>query len=352
MRVYTLTFNFALNYGAQLQMYALQKYLEKNEIEVSVVNYHPKWVEKRDDSFSIKNLILKIFNAKKRKIFEKFQNDYIHFTTYCRTIQDIEFLPQPDCYIAGSDQIWNSDLTRGIDKAFFLDFKTTAKKIFYAASIGIDELSIENLKLMIPMLSKCDAISVREKNLQNEMNIPEIPKTRCVLDPSFLLEKDDYLRISKNIPMKKYVLIYQMRTDNRCYELAKKIADKYNLSIVEIGALRKKNGVNEVKYFFGPAEFLGYFLNAEYIVTNSFHGTVFSIIFRKQFFTVELETNQMRITSLLQRLRLMDRVISSTNIQQISISNIDYSICEPFINKEILKSKEFLEQVITGKLMQ
>lgn len=382
MNIGILTFQFANNYGAVLQAYALKTYLEKNGGQVNIINYSPYCLESRCYIFpSFKQIIDKIQKKgifytwkyliwarfktlkkrlKKKKKFNTFRILYLGIND--KKIRDISNKNQfqYDICIAGSDQIWNPKLIKD-DTTYYLDFiGNNIKKVSYAASIGT--FDIECYKpIMSKYLQNFDDISIREdsfKTLIEELSKKEVS---VVLDPVFLIDRSDWENlIAKNIKFdKKFIFMYVFNKDDEAIELTNLLSKKFGLSIIHYyyGDLRKKLEVDgKCFYFDGPLDFLWYMKYAEYIVTNSFHCVAFSLIFEKEFFTYPIDDVGSRIIDLLEKLNLQKRICTGKEIDSIitdiakidykTVSNIMYGLKHEsynFINKIIKRGENIVE---------
>lgn len=336
-RTATITFHKAISYGAVLQSYALQQAILKLGIENEIINYDCKEINKcynliRLDSikFFIKSIVILPFFYFKKKNFEMFIKKYIKMTSnlsnhnlYSRMVNN-----RYDMFITGSDQVWNYELT-GLDKAYFLDFvENDKKKKCYAASFGIEKIP-EFYKDKYRKLLKCfSTILIREKTgakiIKELINKDAI----TVLDPVFLLnnkeweaiiEKDKFDNI-KN----KYILVYMPTPDMK--KFTKILSKKYNLPIYNITdpMLKINNNFGKIEATLGPSEFVNAIKNAKFVVTSSFHATVFSIIFNKEFFiniNSEGKSRGSRLTDLLCLLEIDDREIANYNIDSFKPLN-------------------------------
>lgn len=220
MRVGILTFHDAHNYGAVLQAYGLKKYIKKLGFDVSIVNYHHKNIP---DGFPREP------NTERWDKFNSFIKELIDFEEEIYTSEeDLEKLDF-DYWICGSDQIWNTEITRGFNKGFFLDFNTKGKKISYAVSMGIPKLPEKYEIDFKRSLNKIDKISVREESLKEYVqNFTNKTITRT-LDPTLLLEPNDYDDLMLADKNKEYILIYALGPDERLSAIAKQIADEKKL---------------------------------------------------------------------------------------------------------------------------
>lgn len=340
LKIIIVTFNCAYNYGAWLQMYALQKFLKKNHFETEILNYRPAWKDNVPTTKSVKRLIIDAINKMREHKFRKDSRRYLQMTPICQSVGDLAKWKQPDVYIAGSDQIWNPKLTHGFDDIFYLNFSTSARKLFYAASVGFDNINENMLRKMEAKIDLNAIISVRERLLYQVLHDNTSLHVTHVLDPVFLLEPSDYKQLMVPSPYKNYLLLYLVEDNENCYKLAKKIAQEKKLKVIQVGKIRKMDGIEKTYATLSPTEFLGMVYGADYIVTNSFHGTALSIFFRKQFATIPVSVYQSRIASLLATMELEDVLVE--NMSTFCLKEIDYAAHEQVISDVIQNSKNFL----------
>ena len=364
MKCGIITFHRAINFGAVLQTYALNKTIENLGVNCEVIDYYCPFLENHYKPFRIKDL----FNIKKMAIiflkngytkdnrinFELFSEKYIKkslkiYRTHSDLIQCNE---EYDTFITGSDQVW-SYYCAGFDKAYFLDFVIDRhKKNSYGASFGVSKIPDEYRNKYRELLREFENISVREKQgVEIVKNIIEKNATQ-VLDPTLLLTKHEWMSITVDNDKKdKYLLVYLLAENKSIIKLAKKIAEEKNIKIIYINdRLFKKSGMNNVGKI-DPAKWLSLFLNAEYIVTNSFHGVCFSINFHKEFYMQYLpepaKVNS-RLENILSLFDLSDRCIY--NMSTLNLENkVDYTKVEKKLNEERKKSIDFLKTIINYK---
>ena len=299
MKINILTFHFVENYGAQLQVYALQTYLQSLGHEVEILDFRPSKLINDYKLIHFNNFrklvadLLRL-NTRKKQIneFKDFIEEYLNLSSkqyYDDTLNIKNFVEQPDVFICGSDQIWNLPLS-GYSDQYFLNFidKNSCKKISYAASFG-DSISDKDKELIAHNLKDFHAISVRENSSSNIINNLIHKEPVCVLDPVFLLNVNQWRKLSyydTTLTPKSYILLYDLigRGDQLLIKKAKIEAKRLNKKIVSIHPLTtKRYGVDYNLYDVGPREFIWLIDNAEMICTNSFHGTSFSLIFQKKF---------------------------------------------------------------------
>ena len=347
-----LTFHDAHNYGAVLQAYALKKYLKNLNLDVKIINYHHYNIP---DGFPKKRVIKEktISNIAKHVYSSKDHNyRWTKFDSFIKRLIDNEQKVYTneeelekldiDYWICGSDQIWNTEITRGFNKGFFLDFNTKGKKISYAVSMGIPSLEEKYEKDFKNSIEKIDCLSVREESLKQYIKKFTDREVVRTLDPTLLLERKDYEELLKENSIKeKYLLIYALGPDERLTEIAKKIANEKNLKIVELNDFKKFNYFCKQISNAGPEDFLTLIKNAEVVVTNSFHGTIFSIIFEKDFYTITRLNRNSRMENILEIVDMKDRLISSVDDLK-NVKPQDYKKAYKKLEEEAIKSKQFL----------
>ena len=361
-KVKILTFHNAENYGATLQAYALKKILEKLNTNASFVNYINKEILK--DYKLIRTNSLKSFfssllylprNLKRKRSFKSFTNRYLDTVTkkyYSK--QDIEQdLVKGETYIAGSDQIFNPELTNGLSDIYTLNFGKDITKIVYGASLGNEELLEKYSNDFNEKLQSVDMLSVRENNIVKPLEKVTGKKVEKVLDPTLLLEKNDWDKLVlenqvTNLDNKKYILIYTLFEDKEITRIANYLSKETGLRVIHF---RKYNAYNNELislYTKGPADFVNAFKKAEYVITNSFHGLVFSIIFERKFYSVMPISRGGRLRDLIELVGLETRAIKRLeDIFNLDINkNIDYKKVKEILNNEKAKSIQYLEKGI------
>lgn len=343
MKIGLLTFHNAHNYGAVLQAYALRTVLRKLGHEAVILNYRNEAIEKHYPKK------LDTEDAKKQ---EDWQRQYQRFEEFINQVlleEKTELLQMEDlektaidCFICGSDQIWESGLTGGMDPVFFLDFNCTAKKVSYAASKGCARISQKEEQYFKDCLSDFVGVSTREAGFAKELN--RIGIAVCdVLDPTMLLEAEDYkLWPEENENAEeKYILVYYIVEDEILTRCSKEAEYVLGLKVKGIHFYRVEDSENQMADC-GPKEFISLFRNAEYILTNSFHGMIFSVIFRKSFYAVYEKDS--RKDNLLKKLGLTDRHIRRDG--GLLFNKIDYTETVRLLENEKERSLDFLRSVL------
>lgn len=298
------------NYGAVLQCYALQEYLRKAGHEPFLIRYNEvtKGINLKTITLGkiLKFLLQRVKKLTSKKILDepRYFDDFItsninvsakEYKTYFELQHEP---PEADMYIVGSDQVWNFydhpiKFCRNRIHSFFLDFGSLGVKRFsYAASWDRKYVSDEQLQELMPLIQQFDYVSVREETGLELCKRCGIDNAEWVPDPTLLLKADDYRNLynGKNIRKisQKYLLVYLVLQRKNPYDLST-IYDFAQSKEVEVVFVTEDNvQTNFKKYYPTIYEWLYLIDNAEYVITNSFHGTAFSLIFHKQFATIPL----------------------------------------------------------------
>lgn len=350
------------NYGSVLQCYALQTALKGMGIDNEIIDYVSPFLVGRykiwnSDSSSLKAWLksnIKSFfmlgqEIRKKRKFEDFRNHYMRFSE--KTVYDKRDIDTYATLICGSDQIWNTRITER-DSTFFGDFiDTVTKKAAYAVSLGYTDRCEEEIAFYKRNMEGFSQIGVRESTdieFVRQCTDGKVP-VKHVLDPTLLLEKQDWQKfLVPKAQSKRYILAFIFMNDKKAVSAARELSDKMGLPVYTIGqGLRKYNQENfRVISGVGPIEWLNLINEAEFIVTNSFHGTAFSIEFEKQFMSIPYIGTENRMLSLLSLLGLEDRVYD-IGIKYPGI--IDYKIVMQKLAKARKKSYEFLKLAVKGE---
>lgn len=336
------------NYGGMLQAYALKTKLEDLGENVNHINY--KMTKKKN----IKDEIKKVVYYSRNKKFRKFRIKYLNLIN-----EDNDFKKfneeNFDAYIVGSDQVWNQRIPWEQRKHFFLDFVDKKRKIAYAASIGSDIIEENEREKISCLLDRLDSISIREETGVKMYQKLTMKKIANVLDPTLLLSRNEWDKIaSTRIKEEDYVFSYTLGANKNILNKMDELSYKLGNGIVEISY--KKNFKNERKSInnAGPCEFITLIKNANYVLTNSFHGMVFSIIYGKPFLVFTRGNMNSRIYDLLQILDLKDRIIDLEKNDEMEIEKkldkkIDYDNVYKILNNEQRKSLDFLKESLEIK---
>lgn len=301
-----LTYHFADNYGAVLQCYALCKAInEFEDCEAQVINYVPSKFKYQ----SFKGYRQVLFKHK-RSMFNTFLNRYCNIEPEMKNTINYE---KYDCICVGSDQVWCT-----IYEDYYLPKVEGVSKISYAASLGyLPESQVLNEDLIRENLPCFDSISIRE-NIHKKY-LCELCGVDCevVLDPTLLFDKEMYLPLINRIKQKReeFIFLFYLPHDNQYYkaiELANRIAREYNVEIVHSLSDVPENAfarTSKCMIYEGIEDFLYYIKNAKFVITNSYHATLFAIQFEIPFYTLVVESMRSRIDTLVDKLGIESRVL-------------------------------------------
>ena len=354
-RVGIITFHYSYNYGSVLQAYALKRLLELKGNDVSVINF----IFDRDfkqykpiRSYTNLKLLIKdviAFKARyKRKInFINFQKKFLNLTKEYHNCNDMKELNQVfDIFVCGSDQIWNLDCTDGIEPAYFLKFANADKlKIAYAPSLAHQAFVKTYDDDLRDAIKEFDYLSIREKSTLPLIQPLTSKKIEIVLDPVLLLSANEYeLIIQKKQQDNQYIFVYMLDYDEKLVKYSQMISAKMDRPLVYITGEYFCNISGKNLFGISPSDFLEYIKNAEYVITNSFHATVLSIIFEKKFITFSTKYSNSRVMDLLKSLGLLERMYhKNINIER----KIDYIEVNSKLSDLRKKSLNFLNQALS-----
>ncbi len=356
-----VTIHFGFNYGSVLQSYALASYLN-SEFQwgcAKVIDYIPNRYALKNRIFQKRGrLLIKMiypfavipFQVITQIKFERFIRKHIPVTDRVHSLQEVDVVSREmDLLITGSDQVWNTDYNGGIDPVYYLFFgRKDAYRLAYAASCG-KTYSTEEWRQMEALLSKIDRITLRENDAVEFFHKKGFVNAEQLLDPTFLVPKDEWMKLAKPPKIKDYVLVYAL--DKKVDELlmvAHRIASTSGLKVAVINYCHVWNRY-DADYVFRnktPAEFLGLLSNASAVVTNSFHGIAFSIILEKQFYVLKREKYNSRLDSVLQLFDLKDRYVDVDSSAFDIKKRIDYHKVNAVKNEYIRKSQKILQEAL------
>ncbi|MEM0358314.1 MAG: polysaccharide pyruvyl transferase family protein [Candidatus Bathyarchaeia archaeon] len=359
-KVGLLTFHFADNIGALLSTYALQSVLQKIGMTVSVINFIPPMMLEYStflpSFYRVKYECKSYFDTfrayfkhiashtidlngilKKHKKCEEFRQRYLNITEIL--IRDLGNLKKAcesfDACIVGGDQVWNPRFLELSNFGYLLPFKLkNALKIAYAASIA-EKIPQNQLNIFRECVHHFSAVSVRERSSSSELTKLLGREIYHVLDPTLLMEKSDYANIIKEPAMRfpsRYILTYNVGKylNNPIFSVAKKMSNKIGIPVVTIGFSMKNH------CYVGPSEFLWLLENAEYVITNSYHGMLLSIVFQKRFIVVPPSLGSLRVIDF----------IEEFNLRENNTKIIDYKKLCKFLSESKAFSINFLRKAL------
>ena len=364
MKIGILSFPNMTSYGCSLQMYALHCAVEKTGAEAEIINYRNEYMKAlrhisagRGKS-SVKRLLrrtaTKALHLRQILAFRSFEQKMQMYPTRetSNKRELAEIAKRYDGVICGSDQVWNPLITDE-DLSYFLDFcGPDTKRIGYAPSFGISEFAPDFGEKIRPELSKFASLSVREEVGARYVEALTGRPTETVLDPTFLMGKKEWVELEKPHPMAKgkYIFCFSVKKSAALVRFGRELAEKKNATLIvtEGNFLRKlRNQDKRVKYALdlSPEEWLYLLHHADCVVTNSFHGTAFSIHYQKNFYLEYVASNaNSRLEQLITLCGLEGRVIRE-DCDSLD-THIDYADVETRLAPVRQASMDYLKEAI------
>lgn len=366
MKIDVITLHRVRNYGSSLQTLATQRYFQKLGCDVEVIDYYPeryssfgllkrlkyksKKLEKNPILLLCARMIISVSYLKKKIVFDSFLKKYIHMTpkTYKTEEELMKNCPAADAYCTGSDQVWNSHWNEGVDRPLYLSFVGADKyKFSYAASIGDAKLGNQEKQQVLPMLQEYERISVREDvgvSIIRDMGLD----AEHVLDPTLLFKKDEWKDyISDRFKGQKYVVTYNLHHDKRIDQYANQLAKKHGLKVYNISynfhdIIRK----GTLKWCPTVEEYLGLINNAQFTITDSFHATVFSILFHTKFVIIYPEEASSRLRSILKLVNMQERGFDDMPKLESAEKEIDFAAADRVLENERKRTEKYLSGIV------
>ena len=324
-----------------MQAYALVQTLAGMGYTAEVIDYRCPKIQKELDSLSKgRNIVKNFFYLKKKAEFDSFNKKYLQLSSLgAKSIDDK--LKEYDVLITGSDQVWNKSIT-GNDWVYFLR-DVDQCKISYAASCGdgvdLTEQDAQNIKTF-------NAVSVRENILQDKLNSLGVESV-TVCDPTILVGKEAFARLSRTRLCKdKYVFVFMIWKSKKLMENATRFANSKGIKVI--------SNKDCVKFLFHsrPIDFVSWIANADYVFTNSFHGTVFSLLFHRPFISSVVKPNgkiNTRVQELLSTVGCSNNILMDENQQIITVNVPNYNLVDEKIKKMRSKGRNFLENALANR---
>ena len=367
-----ITYHHYYNYGTMLQALALQEKVEQLGYQAELIDFKqdnslsryemlklrikrmPVYIKERKKYRTLANSREKI--KEKNELFEQFYKSYLHVgkKKYTTTQQLMENPPVYDGYVVGSDQTWNPFVANS-PEAFFLPFvENNSKKGSYGPSLAVKSLSEEKEKEYRKKLSSFSFLSCREQDGAQLLSRITQKEVKCVLDPTLLLSAKEWGKYCEyQIPKEPYILVYFLGEKSEHRRAVEKIQKLTNWKIISLPAAYLEMENNDYqKVWGGPKEFLSLIRGAALICTDSFHGTMFSIKFQKNFFSFckssdsEESSENSRLYSALNIFGLSNRIIHNMDNLTAEDISIDYKNVIPILEEQRRYSIEYLENML------
>ena len=374
LKVGIITIQRSSNYGACLQCYALYKYIESLGCDCEIIDLHRPGVKHqkyrpstcyRPSRYSVKKVIIERFKRLCGKSIEQKYprsairmgkiHNFNNLLNYSRPYLGPDDIyanpPVYDIFISGSDQLWNPTMNYCLEPYFLTFAPKGSKKISYATSIGIADLREGEKQNFKEWLSDYTSISVREKTAQSLLSSFVSNHIEQVLDPSFLLSKDEWLNISVSPQISKpYILLFTLDYSDALLEYTMKLKEESGLELVYLCWRQPTDSFGNyiVEREAGIEEFLGYIKGASMVITNSFHGTAFSLILEVNNFFVYVghSKRSSRIVDMLASFSLSDHILTEMDqpYKVLSDVSIDYQKIRSLIQDDIKRSRGFIKK--------
>ena len=356
MKIGILTFQFAHNYGAVLQAASLKNYLCSLGYDAKIIGYKPNRIAKiySLNPFKQSNSLASIcsrftrlpYRKKQYEQFEKFISELVENKSFKTKEEFIRKCNEFDVLICGSDQIWNSTITGENGEYFFEDVLNSIAKISYAASFGVKELNDYQQHCIKNYLKNFLSISTREEDGKKEIETILGKKVSIVLDPVFLTNKSTWENLtlkSEFEATEKFIFYDSLAYDEKLIRKTEKLSKLTGHKIYAVHPIATKQKIDGKQlYNVGPYEFLYLIKNAEYVCTDSFHASAFSIIFGKKYCHEKKSDKETRIESLLTRIDAYNASEIIDDIKMINLSNANNDALEA----HICLSKKYLSDAL------
>ena len=360
MKICTITCHDVYNVGASLQAYALQTYLKSLGHDVKIIDYKPDYLSKHyrldivgnpkydkpflKQAYLLAKLPGRLHMLPRKRAFDSFTAKYLDLTKRYASNEELKKEPpEADAFLAGSDQIWNPLFPNGKDPAFYLDFALHGIRASYAASFAVDEFPQELREVTAQYLKRFDYIAVREKSGLSVLKTLGITNAVTVLDPVFLLDRAQWEAMAERPEgcEAPYLLVYDFDNSPAVRKLAGRIAAERGLHIYSVFKLPYAERCFSLC---GPENFLGLVQGADFVLSNSFHATAFSVIFEREFAVVErTEKINTRMRDFTTMLGLSDHMVTTeTEIP----AGTDWTAVRRCLKDEIDHAKAYIDEVL------
>lgn len=370
MKIKTITCHDVYNVGASLQAYALITYLRSLGHDAEIIDYKPDYLSHHFPIWGLNNhvfdkpVIREMYNiaklpgrlkakyGRRKREFDSFTKKYLPITDICyHSNEELKQKPpEADVYFAGSDQIWNTFFQNGRDPAFYLDFAPADSiRASYSASFATEEVPKVWRSRIADWIKQLDFVSVRESSgveLAKKLGAADAVQ---VLDPVFLLTAKEWTAIESGISKTKpYVLLYDFDRNTEMVKIARRIADQNGWKLYSILPCDQCDRCFRQE---GPESFVWLVHHAQFVVSNSFHATAFSLIFQKQFIVFNrYEGINSRMRDLVRLVGIPDALLQSG--QCAVPPRIDYKKVSPGLTEEINYAKKYIDRVLSSGVKQ
>lgn len=340
MKVGILTFHDGINHGAYMQAFSTYQFLLQSGYDAEIIHYKNKTHHKNElKTFLITKNPLRLWqNLRKISAFKK-DHAAMHLEKLVHDVKEIE--SRYDAVVIGSDIVWNFKWEfLGQDPIYFGNGFKTTKLVSYAPSFGNVNIDDPIPSFVTEGLAKFSAISVRDNNSASLVEDVTGKRPNLVLDPTFLIDSTPFETSTRVNTDQPYLLVYAYKLQALEIESAIRFARDNNLKIISIGYQNTWADQNIINL--GPFEWLSYFKQANYVLTSTFHGTIFSLKYHCNFATSLNDNIKNKTQSLIQHLNLSDRFVENTDVGQVFANEINYETIEDKLIPLITDSQQYL----------
>ncbi|UZQ50361.1 polysaccharide pyruvyl transferase family protein [Clostridium kluyveri] len=370
MKIGILTFHRPINYGAILQVTALQEYLNFRGEDAVVIDYRHPRIEndrrligsrchkKRSIYANVRSMIRDIIEYHREKqlhdSFDHFMAKYLQLTKICDSNESLrKVASKMNILLVGSDLVWNWELDSELNEVFFLQFAKDLRcyKCSYASSIGSSKIPKPLEKKYSKYLENFNAISVREETAKDLLQLLVNKDIEVVLDPTLLLNEFQWKKFEEHVTLpKKYILIYLLEHSSDINNIVKYMVKKCGLPILFFDRLNIYKCKGKCVHTANPGQFLTLIKKAEFVITNSFHGTAFSILYKKSFFCIPHSSRGSRMIDLLNKLGLNSRIVRNVDdLEKELINPINYKAAYKKLKRYTYMSIEYMNNFVVNK---
>lgn len=367
-----LTFHWADDYGGMLQAYALKRRLELMGHQAELIPYAPVkltgryWLcplyaasrDGRVDYFFGRRMLIRNLSQGwrfwcRRRRMRSFRRTFLTAKPPIRSVKGIS-LQNYQTVLVGSDQVWNPEITVGLDDAYIgsIPGRGRCRLVSYGASLGGNPLSEAERQRFAQYVGGFSAVSLRERTDADRIERLLGRKVEDVLDPVLLLERPEWERVGRPPAERDYILLYSVQCCDPLWRCAQALSARLGKKLVTLSDPRLLSdsaaGDVQIRTQCGPAEFVGYLQNAACVLTNSFHGTAFSILLEKPFLTFPHNTRSIRQEDLLRKLGLLSHMVGTVQPEELPSlwAQTDWEGVRAHLAQERRRSERFLEENI------
>jgi hypothetical protein len=351
MKVKIITIHSIHNFGSVFQASALQQFLTNEGYDVEIIDYRPRYLDSGRNS--LKTYVGRLLNygayISRKKKFDTFISNYMALTDdEYKNFDELKSLDNTaDVFITGGDQLWNDYHFSGRDAAFKLTFVSEGEKVAFGTSMGRDNYTDDEINALLPSIHDYKFVGLREKSSVDFLKNCGLEKVEHVMDPVMLLDKSFFEKAAIKPKIEKYALLYLVDKTPQLDEVVDYITKNLGLKIVHVCGFRKKCRCDYFIKDSGPEEILGLLINAEFVISASFHATLFSVFFNKNFVSLlPNENTNARISEFLDLVGLKQRIVTNDKHLEVISKPVNYERVNIVVKEFSENSKSTLRKTL------